>query len=620
MTERADEPQSPRRAFSRRSLLAGLVVLGAAAGCTPTVRAARPSGTPRAVPHPGAVRMGMHLHASASEGVGSMRSQLAQAATHGFDVAWFTEHDWRRRRLLFRPSWSFVPEEKVYGGVWTLDPVPDEGRPAGGSGGRLVPDPTSPHDPAPRKASLRLRATGTTADPATVGYRVHAEGTSRANYRGRLAGRALSVDVLATRASADAWAELLLTLSHHPGSGQRPSGVIELLYRLRPGQARRVSTQGTRAVVELPLTPGDWQTLAVDVVSDLHDAWPDIDPRDNALHDIALRATSQNRAPVEVCFGYLRFDEQAGYDAVGVEHDLLAAYASQEPGVLGLVGTEISLGPHLNQFGGTQAPYDYGAVATLSPRLDVVPSVIDFIHAQGGLASVNHPSAPGDPATAARSIALHLLAQGARTDILEVGYGSAGALPQHLAAWDTLSRNGLFVTGNGVSDDHSGQKWESLGARYYTTAWASTRSEGALMDALAGGRVFVGYLGSYDGTLDMTVDDAAPMGAVSVATTTTRRLRLSISGLPDGGAVQVLRGAVDRPGSRDPGPNTSVVATLGARDLAARPEREITTGEDCFHRAQVIDRDGAVVAFGQPIWTLQSAPAPSVPPSRRARA
>ena len=67
---------------------------------------------------------------------------------------------------------------------------------------------------------------------------------------------------------------------------RRPSGVVELLYRLRPDvSSSRVSSTGTRAVVDLPLPAGDWQTVTVDVVSDLHRVWPDLDPRDRRPQD-----------------------------------------------------------------------------------------------------------------------------------------------------------------------------------------------------------------------------------------------------------------------------------------------------------------------------------------------
>ena len=131
----------------------------------------------------------MHLHASASEGEGSVRSQLAQAATHGYDVAWFTEHDWRRRRRCLRPTYSFVPGEVINGGKWELSRRPDDGALSGGSGGSQVDDPVSPADPATPKASLRIRATSDGDDAAAVRYAIEARGGSRTNYRSRIAGR-----------------------------------------------------------------------------------------------------------------------------------------------------------------------------------------------------------------------------------------------------------------------------------------------------------------------------------------------------------------------------------------------------------------------------------------------
>ena len=151
----------------------------------------------------------MHLHASASEGAGSMRSQLAQAAATGFDVAWFSEHDWRRDRLLFRPSFSFDPDEVVMGGRWDLPAEPPTGSATGDSGGDLVSDPVSPKDPSPRKKSLRVHVTSTGAGRATVSHRVDALTHSRQNYSARITGRTVSIDVLPTATGADGWGEVL---------------------------------------------------------------------------------------------------------------------------------------------------------------------------------------------------------------------------------------------------------------------------------------------------------------------------------------------------------------------------------------------------------------------------
>jgi hypothetical protein len=276
----------------------------------------------------------------------------------------------------------------------------------------------------------------------------------------------------------------------------------------------------------------------------------------------------------------------------------------------------------MNQFGGPQDPYPYGDISGLDhvPG-DIRRSVTQFIHSRGGVACINHPAAiPVAGETGSQAIARDLLGIGAGgADMVEVGYGHTGlaSLPGHLAAWDTLSRNGLFLTGNGVSDDHSGQDWATQQNRYVTGVWSSGRDERPFMDALLAGRVYASYLGSFSGTLDMTVDDAVPMGAVSVRGQPRRTLRIDVEGLPKGGAVQVVRGPVDYAGTADPNPGTSVVATLGASDLQRSREVPIDTRDDCFHRLQITDAAGAVVAFGQPIWALASPPEAGIPAARR---
>jgi hypothetical protein len=604
--------------------LAGLSGLGAGlAACTSGPRDSAPPGW-RGPNRRGlhSYILGMHLHASASEGVGSMRSQLAQAAAGGFDVAWFTEHDWRRRRLLFRPSFSFVPDEAVMGGRWAVPAEPTTGSATADSGGELVSTPVSPHDPAPRKASLRVRVTSTGATKATVRHTVDCTTRSRLNYNGRIIGRTVSVDVLPVATGTDGWGEVLFRLSRHPAAGDRPEGVISLLYRLRADiTARKVSREGLVATIDVPVTAGSWQSVTFDLPGDVARAWRDIDPRDNSLNLIQLGAASRRQTRTELCFGYLRFDEHTGYDALGVEHELLTAYASAAPKVLGLIGTEISLGPHINQYGGPQTPYDYGPSISLADSLgEIRGPVVDFIHAQGGLASINHPFKSGDasgPATVA-SIARDLLSIGAGgADILEVGYADkgGGTLPDHLAVWDTLSRNALFLTGNGVSDDHTGHEWSAQANRFFTAPWARGRDERNLLDALAKGQVYVGYLGSFSGTLDMSVDDV-PMGGVAVGGATSRTLRIDATGVPSGGAVQVVRGVVDYAGVGTPEPNSTVLASKSASDLRSKAELKLDAGEESFVRLQVVDRAGAVVAFGQPTWLLRREPPHGIPKAR----
>ena len=137
----------------------------------------------------------------------------------------------------------------------------------------------------------------------------------------------------------------------------------------------------------------------------------------------------------------------------------------------------------------------------------------------------------------------------------------------------------------------------------------------------AAGSAYVGYLGGFGGTIDMAMDSPAtggtvPMGAVSISAEASRLLSIDVTALPDGGAVQVVRGDVDRAGPLAPTPTSTVVATLGATDLAASNVQPVDTSDECFVRLQVLDSTGKVVGFGQPIWVLKSDPG-TVPLARQ---
>jgi hypothetical protein len=457
-----------------------------------------------------------------------------------------------------------------------------------------------------------------------VRNRIDATGSSRANLRARIAGRTVSVDVLPSKSGPNAWGEVLLQLSHHPGSGSRPTGVVSVLYRLRTDvTSRATSSSGLTAIVDVPVTRGAWQTVTLDPTTDVAAAWPDMDARDNSLVEIEFHAVSRRRIAAEYFFGYLRFQEQSGYDPLGVDAALLERYASQVPTVLGLNGTEISLAQHMNQYGGTQTPFDYGDVTSFQTDLgDLRTAIAQHVHDLGGIVSINHPFKPGDTGGngTPESIAAGLLAIGAGgADLIEAGYAAKqGAdLAQHIAVWDTLSRNGLFLTGNGASDDHSGQNWAGQANRFYTAAWTRDRAEGAFVQALGAGRCYVGHLNSFGGTIDMTLDDTAPMGAVVVGSPVDRTLRLEVTGVPLGGAVQLVRGEVDYAGTGTPRPNTRVLTSRTADQLESNPEIALTDTEDAFVRAQVVNSSGAVVAFGQPIWMIREEPDTGVPIGRR---
>ncbi|MBA2578211.1 MAG: hypothetical protein H0V05_16500 [Euzebyaceae bacterium] len=218
-----------------------------------------------------------------------------------------------------------------------------------------------------------------------------------------------------------------------------------------------------------------------------------------------------------------------------------------------------------------------------------------------------------------RALATRLLSERAfGVDILEVGYRKAAGitLSRHLAAWDVCSRNALFLTGNGVSDDHSGKNWRTGTKNFLTWAWAPTTSEPDLLAALAAGRAFFGDLARFAGTIDLWVDGACPMGSVSLSDAPARAVTATVTGIPAGGTVRLLQIVVDY-ASPDVPPDYVQVTTLPADDFATGPATVIcANSRSSFVRVEVYDSGGLAVALSNPVWLLRTSPPEGVPAPR----
>lgn len=299
------------------------------------------------------------------------------------------------------------------------------------------------------------------------------------------------------------------------------------------------------------------------------------------------------------------------------------------PGVVQYQGLEISMAlPHVNWYGTGVAVTNYGTVTAAQYPAFLQGSVIPAIHASGGLVSYNHPYGAQASAALPQAVqnqkmtttALAMLANRAMAaDILEVGYPlRAGVdLQHHIGLWDVCSRNALFLTGNGVSDDHVGTNWLRFGNDWYTSVWAASSAEADLMSALVAGRAWCASLAWYRGGLDSLVDGTCPMGSASVSALTMRQLAAVATGLPTNSVLDVIQGTVDYAGSTAPAPNTSVIASYSAADLAGG---SVTLPINCsvssFVRTQVVDSTGTIVALSNPVWLLREVPPQGIPAPR----
>jgi hypothetical protein len=284
--------------------------------------------------------------------------------------------------------------------------------------------------------------------------------------------------------------------------------------------------------------------------------------------------------------------------------------------------------PHINWFGGDITLADYSNINS-SNHLDFMRQRIQQAHHAGGLASYNHPFGynsfavlpQAEQDSQLESLAKTLLGNNAiNCDIIEVGYEQRNGidLGHHVGLWDTLSRNAMFLTGNGVTDDHAGTNWTGIQNNWVTSVWAADRTEAALLKSMHSGRAWTSSLSRYRGNLDLLADGLAPMGSASVSSVNSRALQVTATKIPTGGSVRVVRGVVDYAGSGAPRPNTAVVKSFAPSDfVSGKATMNVDTSSSCFVRTQVVNSAGAVVAVSNPVWLLRSTPPNGIPVPRR---
>jgi hypothetical protein len=323
-----------------------------------------------------------------------------------------------------------------------------------------------------------------------------------------------------------------------------------------------------------------------------------------------------------------------------VRHDVAGVLAAQRSiaqrysagfGVTGLVSEEVSVGPeppeHFNSFGYTPE-FGLKTGITASNWKPYYSSYVERVHAAGGAVSWNHPFgasaspvlSPADQTALRRQVYASMRTDDLLgADVLEVGYRIRGHMPfeQHLGLWDTFSRRGRFVTGNGASDDHSGNDWRTLFNGFLTGIWAASSGGADLARALRGGRAYAFDPGQLPNLrLDSLVDGAVPMGAAAVSSAGTRTVAIALQNLPAGCTVELLRSPVDFAFSGTD-PAATVVRSWSPAAGSSTLSVAVDTSSSCFVRPQV-RRNGALVGTGNPTWLLRSAPPGGIPGPRSA--
>jgi hypothetical protein len=564
--------------------------------------------SPRSLTGAKPVRNAMHVHASWSEGNGSWESQFAQAAAIGTDVLWMTDHDFRAVAFNYLTSLVGIVMINSHSGTLAQNS-------AGNTNGVV----------------RVLAESAITSAPASVSCAIQENPAAWNHLRTSIAGQVLTVSFPAARIDSGGMYEVVVKLSNHPAHGSRPAGQFELHYRFgNLASGRFVAANGIVGVVTNP-TPVPGSQFTFDLTADVASLWPDMLAIDNSFVLLTLVGTSPAKGTVvDVSLRLAVARSQNSSDAlIANQQTIIGTYGPRYPAMAVYPSVEISrIDPHIIPFGVPQFWPDQTTI-TPSNHDAAYNAITSSVHAQGGLVSWNHPfGASAGPllsaaqqATNRRAVFASMMAdKRLGADLIEVGYTVRGMVntQTHLDLWDTFSRQAIFLTGNGVNDDHQGLHWSSLGNGFTTGVWARSPSQADLVAALASGRAYTYHPGKWpNAQLDLSVGGTVPMGKVSVKSYNSRALNIFATNLPTNSLVQVVRGPVDFAGN-DPG--TAVIATIKAATFATSglASLAVSTTSSCFVRVQVRTSAGVIVGTSNPIWLLRQPPATGIPAARLA--
>lgn len=544
-----------------------------------------------------------------------MAAQLAEAEALGVQALWWTEHDWRMAAHSYLPRLSFA-ELKTNDYQWELDTdnsIPDVGDHEVVMNGPMVDGQSTP--------VLRLGAIG---DGSRRGEHRLSALSDRGLYNTSLNGQEWSVTVHLDQVEERAFLALDVLTSWRPALDGRQAGPYRLSYRFSDHrEGVQVVDHVAEIYVKAPL--GRWHEVLLRPAEDLSAAWPGIDGRDASCTELSVAAMAWGRGSVA---GHLHEitiarAQTEGQQPLATQRALMDHYAPSFPAVTQLQALELSAeAPHVCAYGGTVQIPPEGAGPPIS--------MASQIQASGGVAAYAHPFGvgggdvvQGEQPELRRSVFESLKRSSAHGCIaLEVGYRQRGGadLSSHESVWDACSRHGIFLTGLGVNDNHSGMNWATQTNNFMTWLWSSSTSEEDLLSAMRSGHAYFGDPALFTGQLDLRIGSSAHMGMAVARQAPVTDVQLLAIGLPENSELEVIHLQMNTAPAPS-NPDEAVVMRFHVDELLqGSTEISLTTTADCLVRTRVRAESGEVIALSNPLWVLTEPGAVTVPVERRSLA
>lgn len=492
----------------------------------------------------------LHLHGSLSEGRGRMFEHAQEADAVGVDVLWWTDHE-----LAYYPE-QFLELDgfDFEGGSLTRELAAWPGK------GQVT---VSWQPYVQELSSTTWAVTGDAAHWGNYGLRLggsrerRADGTistlgldlratPRVNYKPLLAdvslkfayrpstlvdGASLQVEVpLSARAAGDntVGSDYARVVLHHPADAD-------------------VVDDGRTLWVPLDGAAGQWNTARVNLTSVVGDAWPEAG--DVHAEFVRVAVTMRGKGTVAYDLDDFRFDQELrGGELAEAQQAYLDGLGSVARHYVGIEYSWLT-GGHLTAYGDVVdfIPYWDGSDRTL---YDGVAQA----HESGSVVSLAHMFGTGTEVfdeperrvMVTETLANLLTTQAYGCDLIEVGYRQRGGnLHDHLAVWDGLTERGVYLTGTGVSDQHSSGSWSAFVNNFVTWVSSPTDSREDLTWNLARGAAWFGDPSLFPGaevSLAFSAPDLrADAGQVVVGASLPTRLNVDIDPLQAGWSVRLVR-------------------------------------------------------------------------------
>lgn len=576
----------------------GLLIGGAAAGLGAAGALGIPTGTAGAFAarkrEP--VSMAMHLHSSFSEGTASMDAHLQQATRLGVDVLWWTDHDFRMLAHGYRTSVGFDgPSEPD--AHWDFTWRSLSSGPLANADHSFVNSPVNPDENGGKMQVVAAAQQGNN-------WAMHVLQATAQNgvYTTSYSDTTLELDIYPQQLGNDARVVVEIVSSYRPATSGRPAGQYRIQYRLGDPIGKHTQNGGLLGVVGLPAPPTDhWYRLRLTPRTDHADLWPDTVSSDASLHRLNLGVMVRSGASARVVFDRLRFERsrRGSADAVALQASAIAQYRRRYPGITQYAAAEISLVRHLNAFGGTgELPKYTNPSSVLDPRLSAQRAMVGQLRSQGATVAINHPM---NGAVSPTDLASKLIrTDGLGAQLMEVGCSMNPAKLSRV--FDAAARNGVLLTATGTSDDHDGVDWLS-GRRWLTRVWSSSRRQGDLCRSLEAGRAWFYDPLYWDGALNLVVA-GMHMGGVRFTKKRVVNIAVRATELPRGAIVQIVVGACDFAGARQPTPINRVRTLRRGQFRTGVWRGRVNRERGCYVRVVVRRSTGDVIGFSNPVWVL----------------